>query len=135
MLPLGHGLPDLLVQAIYHPSGRIDKKIRDPRDLLLRLLRENGFLPHFVATDGEGGMDGRHEDVFQSYADSETSNLAEIIGKLANEGEKDLLPDWAVSDLLHLMKNPRAPRLGKLAFNAQTDNVISGDSVSGNRVR
>jgi hypothetical protein len=94
---------------------------------LCKVLKECGFIPRFVATDGDNGMDAEHNEAFKRY-ESKTDNHHEIVLWLFREG---WLKDWPISDLLHLMKNARARlALAILAFIAASSYVISGDSVT-----
>jgi hypothetical protein len=129
MLPLDHAYPDLLIRSMSHRHGKIDKDIREMRDKLLAILKENSFVCHFVATDGDNGMNAIHQAHFERYVNL-GAEMNTILLHLTHDG-KDPLLEWPVSDLLHLMKNARSRlALGSLAFNGQTPTIITGASVT-----
>jgi hypothetical protein len=94
---------------------------------LCEVLRSCGFVPHFVATDGDNRMDAEHVRCFEGYAGID-GGLEGTVRHLAGRGD---LVEWPISDLLHLMKNARARlALGVLAFDGGTSHVIGGDSIT-----
>lgn len=130
MLPLDHRYPDLLIRSVYHKTGKIDAAIREIRNALVRVLEQNGFVCHFVATDGDSGVDGRHQEAYLRYAGWGEINLEAIAVRLTNDWTEDL-NQWPISDLLHLMKNARSRlALGSLAFNAETRSVINAKWIA-----
>jgi hypothetical protein len=130
LLLIDHHYPDLLIRSVWHKSGKIDAAIRDIRDSLCRVLAQNGFSCHSVATDGANGVEGQHEHAYQKYASLGETDLESVISSLTNSGQDDFV-EWPVSDPLHPMKNARSRlALGSLAFNAETDQVIIARSIS-----
>jgi hypothetical protein len=125
LLPIDHRYPELLNRSVWHTSGNIDAAIRDIRDSLCRVLAQNGFSSHFVATDGDNTVEGQHEQAHQKYASLGETDLESVISGLTNSGHDDLV-EWPVSDPLHFMQNARPSlALGSLEFNAETHQVIT----------
>jgi hypothetical protein len=58
LLSLDHRLPDAVLKYVKHPQGHIDLAILDLRDELLGIVKQNGFLCSFIATDGDNGVEG-----------------------------------------------------------------------------
>jgi hypothetical protein len=128
LLPMDHRYPDLLIRSILRTDGKMKPDIIASKDKLCDALRECGFIPHFIATDGDNGMDKAHTDAFERYANMR-GPLKSIVEWLTRDGP---LEGWPTSDLFHLMKNARARlALWVLAFNA-VSRLISGDSVTKN---
>jgi hypothetical protein len=69
MLPLDHRIPDLLIRSIVRPNGKMNKGVLAAKDELSDVLRQCDFVPHFVATDGDNGMDAAHALAFDKYKD------------------------------------------------------------------
>jgi hypothetical protein len=129
LLPLDHGHKDTPIHSERHKDGHIDEHIRAVRDTLLRIMKQNHFMAHFVGTDGDNGVDGAHSEAFESYKNS-SGDLAEIVAGLTNNGEKDL-EDWPISDLFHLMKNARSRETtGTLAVSPVTQDVVTGETLA-----
>jgi hypothetical protein len=129
LLPLDHRLPDLLVNSNLWPNGKINQDVLRVKDGLCQVLAANGFACHFVATDGDSGMNGMHNDSFAKCAKS-TGTLGEIIARLTNNYTTDL-SQWPISDLLHLEKNARAKLAsGMLALHGGSTISISAASVA-----
>jgi hypothetical protein len=132
LLPLDHRLPGLVVQSTTYSSGKINQNSRDARDVLLRVIKANRFLCHFVATDGDNGVNGCHDAAFQKYAALNQSNLDSILHTLTEHGHKEF-EDWPIADLLHLIKNARSREaLGTLAFNGGTQDIATGKNLTKN---
>jgi hypothetical protein len=126
MLPLDHRIPDLLVRSIVWPNGKMNPGILRMKKDLCQALRSCGFIPSFVATDRDNGMDAEHNRVFELYKNLHCS-LNEIVRYLSEHGH---MKEWSISDLLHLMKNARARiPLFLLASNASA-RVINGHRVT-----
>jgi hypothetical protein len=66
-LPLDHRIPDLLIRSVARPHGRMTKEILPAKTELCDILRQCGFPPHVVATDGDSKMDQAHADAFEEY--------------------------------------------------------------------
>jgi hypothetical protein len=82
--------------------------ILEIKDQLVVTLMAGGFIPHFVAPDGDGAMEPAHTQAFERYENDEP-DLESIVQKLT--GDRPLLGvPWA--DLLHLMKSARSQRCG-----------------------
>jgi hypothetical protein len=67
MLPLDHRCPDLLVRSIAREHGKITLDILRVKDDICTTMEACGFMVHFVATDGDNGMEAEHVKLFQSY--------------------------------------------------------------------
>jgi hypothetical protein len=93
---------------------------------LCQALRSCGFIPSFLATDGDNGMDAENNRVFELYKNMPCS-LNEMVRYLSEHGH---LKEWSTSDRLHLMKNARARiAMFLLAYNASS-RVINGHRVT-----
>jgi hypothetical protein len=130
LLPVDHRLPGLPVQSTRYSSSEINQNIRDAHDVLLQVIKASRFLCHFVATDGDSGVNESHDAAFQKYANLNQSNLDSIFHTLTEHGHKEF-EDWPIADLLHLMKNARSRKaLGPLAFNRGTQDIVTGKSLT-----
>jgi hypothetical protein len=131
LLPLDHRHKDLVIHSERHKDGHIDDDIRTARDKLLRVAKANHFLCHFVATDGDNGVEGAHTEAFKKY-EKAPPDLHSIVAMLTDGGTKDL-EDWPISDLFHLLKNARAREaLGKLAVSAKTPDLVTAKTLAKN---
>jgi hypothetical protein len=127
--PLDHRHKDIPIHSERHKSGHIDDDIRQVRDDLLRITKNNHFMCQFVGTDGDNGVEGAHADAFALYKDA-SGDLEEILDMLTAGGAKDL-EDWPISDLFHLMKNARSREtIGELAVNPATPDLVTGASLA-----
>jgi hypothetical protein len=82
LLPLDHRLPDAVLKSVKHPPGHINLGIRDLRDELLEIMKQNGFLCHFIATDGDNGVKGSHKAAFEKYAGLGETDIRAILAAL-----------------------------------------------------
>jgi hypothetical protein len=132
LVPLDHRLPDAVLESVKHPQRHIDLGIRDLRDELLVLMKQNRFLCHFIATGGDNGVEGSHKATFEKYAGLGETDIRAILAVLTNDGTEDL-EYWTASDPLHLLKNARSREaLGTLAFNGETDDFVAADTLTRN---
>jgi hypothetical protein len=79
MLLLDHRLPNQLVRSISYEHGRMDANIRKMCEQLCRLLHEANFPCHFVATDGDSGMNEYHKKAYRIYMECR-GDLKQIVG-------------------------------------------------------
>jgi hypothetical protein len=123
VLPLECKFPDILVHSMPHATGRIDRSVLQERDKLIAHMRQNGFIPIFIATDGDNGVANFHEQAYNRYADFDINmSLEDIVASLSCNGP---LECWPISDFLHLLKNARTRiATGMLAFSAESLEVI-----------
>jgi hypothetical protein len=75
-------------------------------------MRQNGFLCHFIVTDGNNGVEGSHKAAFEKYAGLSETDIRAILAVLSNDGTEDL-EHWLASDPLHLLKNARSRSMGR----------------------
>jgi hypothetical protein len=129
LLPLDHRRPDLLLQSVSHPTGRMDKTILLKKEQICNCLSHSNFLCHFIATDGDSGMNRSHTEAFALYKET-NGNLAVILPILTNNYTQPLL-FHVTPDSFHLLKNARArAALGRLAFNGASVIVITGEILT-----
>jgi hypothetical protein len=129
LLPLFHRCPDLLVHSMPHGSGRIDEQVLGIKDKLVQILANCGFSPNFIASDGDNGIFFLHENAFNLYQNFPIdADLGDLVKHLTTDGP---LMCWPISDFLHLLKNARTRiATGTLAFDAQTEHVITAKSLN-----
>jgi hypothetical protein len=133
--PLDHRLPDAVLKSAKHPQGHIDLRIRDLRDELLGIMKQNGFLCHFITTDEDNGGEWSHKAAFEKYAGLRETDICAILAVLTNDGTEDL-KHWPASNPLHLLKNARLREaLGTFAFNGKTDDFVTADTLTRNMPR
>jgi hypothetical protein len=102
------------------------------RDELLGVMKENGFSPHFVASDGDNGLNSAHEDAWMRYSEIGKTDLREILNFPTDNWQKDF-DNWPISDLLHLVKKARLRLVkGKLAFQGGSNDTITAKTVRKN---
>jgi hypothetical protein len=53
-------------------------------------MKQNGFLCHFIATDGDNGVEGSHKAAFEKYAGFGETDISAILAVLTNDGTEDL---------------------------------------------
>jgi hypothetical protein len=117
LLPLDGKLDDLLLESFAHVSGRVDAFVRNEKDAICTFLEDQYFMVHFVATDGDTGMNRAHRDAFSKY-EGVNASLGAIVAMLT---ETEPLKLWPTPDLLHLMKNARARiAKGTLSFDGSS---------------
>jgi hypothetical protein len=119
LLPLDHRLPHVLVKSLLWRNGKMNDDILEKKNEVVRTLTANHFYCHFVATDGDSGMNELHNEAFEKYEQS-NGILPDIIQGLTHNGERPLT-EWPIPDLFHLEKNAR----GKLATNTM---ALHGES-------
>jgi hypothetical protein len=112
LLPVDHRLPDPVLKSVKHPQGHIDLSIRDLRDEPLGIMKQNGFLCHFIVTDGDNGVEGSYKAAFEKYAGLGETDIRAILAVLTNDGTEDL-EHWPTSNSLHLLKMPALAKLSE----------------------
>jgi hypothetical protein len=128
-LPLNHWYRDLIARSIIHEHGHLDPEIMGNPNEIHECLASRGFACHFLATDGDSGMNPRHTEAFDLYQHC-NGNLEDALHIVTNGGEQEL-DFWPISDLLHLMKNARSRiATGRLAFNGSSKHTISGQRLT-----
>jgi hypothetical protein len=84
---------------------RIDEGILRLQDMLCQSFETNGFMCHFVETDGDTGVSSIHKGTFRRYEKFDVNvSFADGVKELTKTGA---LMKWPVSDLLHLRENAR----------------------------
>jgi hypothetical protein len=83
----------------------MNAKVLQMKDECLGLLARNNLICHFVATDGDSGMNSSHDAAFDLYRVPHGS-FADIINFLSNNESEDLM-NFPLSDLLHRLKGAR----------------------------
>jgi hypothetical protein len=103
LLPLDSRLPDAVLKFVKHPQGHVDFGIRDLRDELLGIMKQNGFLCHFIATDGDNRVEGSHKAAFEKYVGLGETNIRAILvdprGAIGSENE------WAIANIKFKQSN------------------------------
>jgi hypothetical protein len=128
-LPLDHRFPHMLVRSEQRPTGKINPAVLQVKDTLCAALEANQFRCHFLATNGDSGMNDLHNVAFEGYRKS-TGSLPEIVNALAG-GQEHGLVQWPIPDLFHLEKNARAKlAMGLLALHGESAKCIDGKSVA-----
>jgi hypothetical protein len=89
LLRLEHRLPHLLVKSLLWPKGKMNDDILKKKEELVRTLTANNVCCHFIATDGDSGMNELHNEAFPQYQMS-NGILRDIIQGLTRNGERPL---------------------------------------------
>jgi hypothetical protein len=84
----------------------MDDKVLKIQTELCRTLTTNQFYCHFIATDGDSGMNELHNQAFAQYEHS-NGVLADVLHEVTR-GATIPLTEWPISDLIHLETNARA---------------------------
>jgi hypothetical protein len=129
LLPLDHRYPDTLLKSVLWKNGAISAPILKVKDDLCARLAANQFKCHFIATDGDSGMNPAHTAAFAKYQDFQ-GGLAEIVAQLI-ASDPDGLSEWPIPDLLHMEKNARAKlATSNLALHSASGTTLTARSVA-----
>jgi hypothetical protein len=129
LLPLDHRYPDTLVRSVLWKTDAITDPILKIKDELCVRLAANDFKCHFIATDGDSGMNALHTEAFAKYKDF-AGGLAEIVAQLIAL-DPDSLSQWSIPDLFHMEKNACAKlATSNLALHSESHTRITAESVA-----
>jgi hypothetical protein len=131
LLPLDHRLPHLLIRSLLWHNGKMNDGIMQIRDDLCQILADNNFYCHFIATDGDSGMNELHNDTFALYQNS-NGMIPDILQELTEGGGRPLTK-WPIPDLLHMEKNARAKlATNAMALHGESERAFTAESIAAN---
>jgi hypothetical protein len=129
LLPLDHRLPHLLIKSLLWRNGKMNDEIMEIRDELCQTLADNNFYCHFIATDGDSGMNELHSETFALYENS-SGMIPDILAEVTHNGGLPL-SKWPIPDLLHLEKNARAKlATTTMALHGESERTFTAESVA-----
>jgi hypothetical protein len=132
LLLLNHWPPDRVIKSVEHCQDHIDQGICSLRDELLEVLKTNGLLCRFIATDDDNGVEQSQRAAFEKYSKLGVMDIRAILRTLTDNGTKDL-EHWSASDPFHRLKNTCSrDALVTLALGDMTDGTVTSEPLTRN---